>query len=167
MAMVVEERPPLFENEDWAVVESGLEHKRTGYFIEREALAHRRADGLWLWPMHVAEKSWCRLTPFMEAFSCAAEAYGHGPDVDLARSFEEARQEVADWPKRSVPQPEPAGLEPMRDEAEAAPASRLVARPRGPARTAARSATPWRPARRIRRAGSTLVRLLQAAWNKK
>ena len=62
MAMVVEERP-LFENEDWAVVESGLEHKRTGYFIEREALAHRRADGLWLWPMHVAEKSWCRMTP--------------------------------------------------------------------------------------------------------
>ncbi len=165
MAMV-EERP-LFENEDWAVVESGLEHKRTGYFIERDALAHRRGDGLWLWPMHVAEKSWCRMTPFMEAFSCAAQAYGLSPDVDLARSFREARQEVADWPKRHSPQPSPGGLDLMSEEAETAPASRLVARPRGPARTAARSAAPWRPARRIRRAGSTLVRLLQAAWNKK
>src|SRR3712207_4782638 len=74
MAMV-EERP-LFENEDWAVVDSGLEHKRTGYFIEREVIAQRRSDGLWLWPLHVAEKSWCRMTTFTEAFSCAATAYG-------------------------------------------------------------------------------------------
>lgn len=159
---MVEERP-LFENEDWAVVESGLEHKQTGYFIEREALSQRRADGLWLWPMHVAEKSWCRMPPFMEAFSCAAGVYGVRPDVDLARSFKAARQDVAAWPK---PAQSPAGLDLLLEDAERSPASRLLSRPRGLNRTTPRSA-PSRPQGRIRHAGTTLVRLLQAAWNKK
>ena len=29
---------PIFENEQWLVTEDGLEHKTTGYFIERESL---------------------------------------------------------------------------------------------------------------------------------
>jgi hypothetical protein len=101
--MAVEEDRLLFENEEWVVGESGLEHKRTGYFIGRDALSQRRADGMWLWPLHVAEKSWCRMGPFMEAFSCAASVYGTrsdmASDLDLARSFMKARREVAEWPR--------------------------------------------------------------------
>jgi hypothetical protein len=52
-AMAVER--PIFENRDWLVTEGGLEHKTTGYFIERESLAQRRSDGLWTWAMHFAE----------------------------------------------------------------------------------------------------------------
>ena len=92
--MAVEEDRLLFENEEWVVGESGLEHKRTGYFIGRDALSQRRADGRWLWPLHVAEKSWCRMGPFMEAFSCAASVYGTrsdmASDLDLARSADQA-----------------------------------------------------------------------------
>jgi hypothetical protein len=167
MAMV-EERP-LFENEDWAVIESGLEHKRTGYFIERKELAQRRADGLWLWPLHVAEKNWCRMAPFMEAFSCAASVYGVDPDVDLARSFMAARRDVAEWPTAGGAAREP-GLASAPQAAESAAPNRLPGRPRShPARGLPRPAalSPWRAPRRIQRAGTTLVRLLQAAWNKK
>src|SRR3954469_11850118 len=94
MAMVVEERP-LFENEEWVVTESGLEHRQTGYFIERDELAQRRSDGLSTWPIHMAEKSWCTVTPFMEAFSCAASLYGVKTDAVLAGSFKIARCEIA------------------------------------------------------------------------
>lgn len=162
MAMV-EERP-LFENEDWAVVESGLEHKRTGYFIERDVLAQRRSDGLWLWPLHVAEKSWCRMATFMEAFSCAASAYGVSADVELARSFMTARQDVADWPNPGAVAAVPA---PRAWDRGSPP--RLSARPRVyPARGGSRPASAsWHAPRRIRKAGTRLVRLLQAAWNKK
>src|SRR5689334_2258941 len=59
---------PIFENQEWLVSEDGLEHKTTGYFIERESLGQRREDGLWTWPLHMAEKQWCALTPFAEAF---------------------------------------------------------------------------------------------------
>ena len=65
---------PIFENEDWLVTESGLEHKQTGYFIERDSLGQRREDGLWAWPLHMAEKSWCAMKSFTEAFSRAASA---------------------------------------------------------------------------------------------
>src|SRR4051794_34859676 len=81
MTAVAEERS-IFENEEWLVTESGLEHKRTGYFIERSDLANRRGDGLWTWPLHMAEKSWCAMAPFAEAFSCAASVYDVAVDVD-------------------------------------------------------------------------------------
>lgn len=159
MAMV-EERL-LFENEDWAVIDSGLEHKRTGYFIEREVISQRRTDGLWLWPLHVAEKSWCRMATFTEAFSCAASAYGVAADVDLARSFMTARCDVADWPRIS-PLAESAPVPIAKDIDRPYP---ILARPRAPLpRPAALSPGPTRG---IRRAGTRLVRLLQAAWNKK
>lgn len=78
---------PLFENEEWTVTTAGLEHKRTGYFIEREHLAKRRSDGLWNWPAHMLEKSWVAPRAFTEAFLHAIRAAGHKPDPALELSF--------------------------------------------------------------------------------
>ena len=86
MTAMVEERP-VFENAEWLVTDTGLEHKATGYFIERESLASRRDDGLWMWPMQMAEKSWCALPLFAEAFSRAASVYNVETGADLAQSF--------------------------------------------------------------------------------
>src|SRR3954447_12824729 len=97
MAMVADDRT-LFENEEWIVTENGLEHKQTGYVIERVDLAQRRDDRLWIWPMHMAEKSWCTMAPFVEAFSCAASLFGVKTDAGLAESFKIARCEIAPWP---------------------------------------------------------------------
>ena len=47
----------LFANDDWTVTPEGLEHRGTGYFIGRDELGHRRADGLWTWPLHMADGS--------------------------------------------------------------------------------------------------------------
>src|SRR5689334_9239068 len=98
MIAMTEERP-IFENEEWLVTESGLEHKTTGYFIERDGIANRREDGLWTWPLHMAEKSWCTMIPFAEAFACAAAEYGVDAGADLARTFKMARCEVSPWPR--------------------------------------------------------------------
>jgi hypothetical protein len=97
MIAMTEERP-IFENEEWLVSEDGLEHKRTGYFIDRDSLGQRRDDGLFAWPLHMAEKSWCAMMPFAEAFSCAASVYNVETGVDLARTFKVARCEVSPWP---------------------------------------------------------------------
>jgi hypothetical protein len=100
MTTMTEERP-IFENEGWLVTESGLEHKATGYFIDRESLANRRSDGLWTWPLHMAEKSWCEMAPFAEAFSCAASVYDIETGADLAHTFKLARCEIAAWPQQA------------------------------------------------------------------
>jgi hypothetical protein len=97
MALMAEERP-LFENEEWIVIEDGLEHKGTGYFIDRGDLGRRRGDDFWEWPLHMAEKSWCTMAPFTEAFACAASLYGIRIDADLVQSFKMARREIAAWP---------------------------------------------------------------------
>ncbi|MCJ2037138.1 hypothetical protein [Methylobacterium sp. J-068] len=76
----------LFENAEWRVLGDGLEHRATGYFIARDTFAMRRGD-LWEWPLHLAEKSWCSLRSFREAFVAAVEAFGLTPDADLSRSF--------------------------------------------------------------------------------
>lgn len=99
MNTVTEERP-VFENEEWLVTELGLEHKDTGYFIDRDCIANRRNDGLWTWPMHMAEKNWCRMQPFAEAFTCAASIYRIHVGDDLTRTFEFAQCETA---SRSMP----------------------------------------------------------------
>ena len=78
---------PLFENRDWTVSPSGLEHKGTGYFIGRDLIGDRRGDGLWSWPVHIAEKLWVRPTSFAEAFTGALHAYDIPPDAELAASF--------------------------------------------------------------------------------
>jgi hypothetical protein len=105
MTAMVAERP-VFENEEWLVTESGLEHKTTGYFIERESLANRRSDGLWTWPMQMAEKSWCAMRPFAEAFSRAASIYNVETSAELEQSFSLARHDISAWPhgaKRNTP----------------------------------------------------------------
>jgi hypothetical protein len=92
---VATEDATLFRNEEWTVTQGGLEHEVTGYFIARDEIGSRRTDGLWSWPLHMAEKSWCSVPAFMEAFSCAVAAYGVAADADLAQSFQVARREIA------------------------------------------------------------------------
>lgn len=108
MTAVTEDRS-IFENEEWLVAQDGLEHKATGYFIDRDSLGQRREDGLWTWPLHMAEKTWCSMTPFAEAFSCAAAVYGLEAGADLAQTFKTARCEISAWPHRdfdaSIPAP--------------------------------------------------------------
>ncbi|MCJ2096804.1 hypothetical protein MKK67_30490 [Methylobacterium sp. J-072] len=77
----------LFGNDDWSVSADGLEHRGTGYFISRDAAAARRAEGLWDWPLQMAEKSWCRPSLFREAFLGALELFGIARDAGLNRSF--------------------------------------------------------------------------------
>ena len=76
---------------DWQVLPEGLEHRPTGYFIEGGALAARRADGHWEWPLHMAEKTWCAPRAFRDAFLSALAAFGLDPDSRLAESFDLAR----------------------------------------------------------------------------
>ena len=76
----------LFENEGWTLTASGLEHDN-GYFIPRDEMRARREDGLWVWPLHMAEKLWCAPRPFAEAFLRAVLAFGLEPDSGLTRSL--------------------------------------------------------------------------------
>lgn len=77
----------LFGNDDWSVQTDGIEHRETGYFIARGALAMRRAEGLWDWPLQIAEKRWCRPSLFREAFLAALDRFGIARDAELIRSF--------------------------------------------------------------------------------
>ena len=77
----------LFRNADWTVSGEGLEHRTTGYFIGRDVLGARRAEGLWDWPLQMAEKSWCRPSLFREAFLTALDRFGIPRDTGLAQAF--------------------------------------------------------------------------------
>lgn len=77
----------LFANDDWHLLADGLEHRATGYFIERDAITARHGDGLWAWPLQLAEKSWCTPRLFREAFLAAIERFDLVRDEALARSF--------------------------------------------------------------------------------
>lgn len=77
----------LFANADWQVLEDGLEHIGTGYFVTRATLAMRRQGDLWEWPLHLSEKSWCGPRSFREAFLAALDAFGIARDAALAQSF--------------------------------------------------------------------------------
>jgi hypothetical protein len=101
MAMT-DEDCPLFENDEWYVTGEGLEHRRTGYFIDRSDLGQKRDGDLWAWPLHMAEKSWCAMAPFMEAFGRAAQLYGLQTDPGLTRSFTIARLDIASWPSTAA-----------------------------------------------------------------
>jgi hypothetical protein len=199
MTAMTEERP-IFENEEWLVIESGLEHKRTGYFIERESLGQRREDGLWTWPLHMAEKSWCGMQPFSEAFSCAASEYGIQTGAELAQTFKVARCEVSAWPQRARQGSSPVPLMPrtlhsggsnpilveprssekplygqgfqdsddvwrIRSQTGARPFSTTQRNRSERLNTPREAALQWQAPRRIRRTGTKLVQLLQAAWN--
>lgn len=199
MTAITEERP-IFENEEWLVIESGLEHKRTGYFIERESLGQRREDGLWTWPLHMAEKSWCGMQPFSEAFACAASVYGIKTGAELAQTFKVARCEVSSWPQRAKQGFNPVPLMPrtlhlggsnpilveprssekplngqgfqnsddawrLRSQTSARPFLTTQRNRSERPNTAREAALQWRAPRQIRRTGTKLVQLLQAAWN--
>ena len=192
MSAMTEENA-IFENEEWLVNGLGLEHKRTGYFIERDGIANRREDGLWTWPMHMSEKSWCHMPLFTEAFLQAASAY-QIETGGLTRTFQISRCGVVDPIPRSTfaaplpilrkdagktisgepiflknPTPDKGFLgsldaRPARFRAKRYPSSATV-RQRGPALGWVRSALSRHGSHRIRRTGSTLVRLIQVAWN--
>ena len=72
---------------DWQLDADGLEHRRTGYFIARDALGARRPDGLWEWPLHLAEKSWYSPAAFRAAFLAALDRFGIERDALLSHSF--------------------------------------------------------------------------------
>ncbi|WP_052955010.1 hypothetical protein [Microvirga vignae] len=191
---------PIFENEEWLVTQEGLEHKTTGYFIERESIGHRREDGLWTWPLHMAEKSWCAMAPFSEAFSCAASVYNVETGAELAQTFKVARSEISAWPqvKQTSRNPAPVTSQALRNEVRipislqsgssdkslqdegfrkldeswrmrGQTGARLFStspRIRSARYTIERDPSPaWQAPYRIRRTGTKLVRLLQAAWN--
>jgi hypothetical protein len=180
----------IFENEEWLVTEGGLEHKSTGYFIDRGSVANRRDDGLWTWPLHMAEKSWCAMMPFAEAFSCAASVYHIETGADLAQTFRIARCEVSPWPQADKAAVNPAPLLPRtlrlegRDPILWEPGSSAkTLKSQGSQGSGARPfatparlrpshlsmmrppAFPWRAPRRLRKTGTRLVRMIQAAWN--
>jgi len=184
----IADNPLVFENEEWLVTAEGLEHKGTGYFIARQTLGNRRSDGLWLWPIHMAEKRWCSAAPFHEALTCAAALYQLRVDIDLAHSFNMARCEIAEWPK-SAAKPctvlhneddIPTSLDaaprssawPAQTEATVQPArerswsSVRRVRPRGGPLPGA-AAFHWHATRPLRRASTRLVRLLQAALSRR
>lgn len=192
MNAMTEERA-IFENDEWLVSELGLEHKHTGYFIERDGVANRRGDGLWTWPMHMSEKTWCGMPCFIEAFLEATSAYRIDTG-DLAHTFRIARGDAAEPARQNVfaaPLPvlrkgggatmssEPIFFKnPLPEKGFAvSPDARHVrfrtarypvsapVRPRGLALDWVKSALSWRAQHRIRRTGSTLVRLIQVAWN--
>jgi hypothetical protein len=189
MTAMTEERC-IFENEEWLVTEGGLEHKTTGYFIDRASIANRRDDGLWTWPLHMAEKSWCAMMPFAEAFSCAASVYDIEAGADLAQTFRIARCEVSPWPQADKPVTNPVpllsrtlrleGRDPILWEPGSSTKSLKSQGSQGsggrPFATPARlrpshlsmmrsPAFPWRAPRRLRKTGTRLVRMIQAAWN--
>ncbi|WP_243375639.1 hypothetical protein [Microvirga solisilvae] len=197
---VMTDMRPIFENEEWLVTEEGLEHKTTGYFIERESIGQRREDSLWTWPLHMAEKSWCVMAPFAEAFSCAAAVYHIETGPELAQTFKVARCEISAWPQM---QKEPKNPAPIVSETLQKTTSLPISlqsgtfekplqddgfrkfdeswRMRGQTGARPFSASPrlrsaryvmerkispaWQAPYRIRRTGTKLVRLLQAAWN--
>ena len=72
---------------NWRLLDEGLEHSASGYFIPRDEIASRRGDGLWTWPMQLAEKAWCAPAGFRQVFLAALDRYGITPDDGLARSF--------------------------------------------------------------------------------
>jgi hypothetical protein len=100
----------LFENDDWTVDATGLEHRETGYLIEREQIGRRRADGFWAWPPHMLEKTWVVPETFAEAFSAAARLFGLEAGDAPASTFAEAGwvETATGWHRRTaevVPHP--------------------------------------------------------------
>lgn len=77
----------LFENADWRLSPSGLEHKANGYFIAADEVADRRSDGGWSWPAHLAEKLWYRRELFEPAFAQALAVCGHRAESRGTKEF--------------------------------------------------------------------------------
>ncbi|MCJ2009612.1 hypothetical protein FV232_16995 [Methylobacterium sp. WL30] len=122
----------LFRNADWTLSGEGLEHRTTGYFIGRDVLAARRAEGLWDWPLQMAEKSWCRPSLFREAFLTALDAFGIARDAGLSQAF------ALGFGFRAGQAPQADGFVALADLLRPQPAPRPVPVPaRRPARVSA------------------------------
>lgn len=137
--------------EDWCLTADGLEHAATGYFIEREVIGARRADGLWEWPLQLAEKAWCRPAPFAAAFRAALDRFAIAPDEALDLSLAMA------FPSPAVTLP--GGFRPLA-EVVSTPATRAgLRRAVGKGRAVGRPGVPVtvgsvRPGRRLAEIGA-------------
>jgi hypothetical protein len=63
----------IWANNDWEVANDGLASLGpVEYFIPRNRLCElrhgREAERVAMWPMHMADKSWVRIEPFLEAY---------------------------------------------------------------------------------------------------
>lgn len=95
--------PTLFENAEWRVSASGLEHKANGYFIDAGQIGERRAGGEWAWPAHMDEKLWCEPASFRQAFARALSAFGHRKDAFAFKALTAVAEDVsADRPEKPV-----------------------------------------------------------------
>lgn len=89
----------LFENAEWRLSASGLEHKANGYFIGADQIGERRAGGEWTWPAHMDEKLWCEPASFRQAFAKALSAFGYRPNALAFKAARSASEGVsADLP---------------------------------------------------------------------
>lgn len=92
----------LFENQQWAVTDWGLQSIKPGapyeYNIEAERLLEKASAGggkFYDWPIQMAGKNWINMAAFTEAFNKALELHKgkYKGDVDrglLEASFKEA-----------------------------------------------------------------------------
>jgi hypothetical protein len=104
-------------NHQWAVTDFGLEAVKPGasskYPIPAERLTDKGGadDSLYIWPWHMAEKTWIDMDAFIEAFRKALEFHRNGEvdqeifdksiTVAYARIAQdrEARNKASDVPK--------------------------------------------------------------------
>jgi hypothetical protein len=89
----------IWANNNWEVADDGLASLGlVEYFIPRNRLCElrhgREAEGVAMWPLQMADKSWVRIEPFLEAYKQALELLKpKGLDaVDLPLSSEIARE---------------------------------------------------------------------------
>lgn len=95
----------MFKNYQWAVDEYGLaahpDDSMRSYHIGAERLLERRTEGdgtlgLYMWPVHLAEKRWTDLNAFSQAFEAALLAHepvcGQVDRALLEASYREAEK---------------------------------------------------------------------------
>jgi hypothetical protein len=68
----------IWANDDWEVADDGLAFLGpVEFFIAMDRLCElrpgRQAEGVASWPLQIADKSWARLEPFLEAYQKAFE----------------------------------------------------------------------------------------------
>jgi hypothetical protein len=95
-------KPPpirIWANTHWEVTEDGMASLGpVDYFIPKDRLCELRdgfeGKGISMWPLHIAEKSWAPIEPFLEAYQRAIQLLKpRGLDkVDFAESAKLARE---------------------------------------------------------------------------
>jgi hypothetical protein len=95
----------LYANHQWAVTKYGVETvpPESKYHFEASRLTEMRGDGedgIYDWPVHMAEKTWVNIESFIDVFKKALELHvgRYAPPVDssvLAKSLAAARREAA------------------------------------------------------------------------